>query len=198
MQAEFRLGGPLSIARLVSISFAAAFIGIPSSVIAVIAGLLVGPIMGASTTSFALTLASGLSWSIGRYLYKGPLINSSVDGLMTENSTYKSMMSDRSTSGFHWTAFNSFCSVMPFPLFAFIAGQRIQHLSFQSMITGVFAGSLTLVAGYALAGASIGCSLINYAQGIAFTKYNTLMVISCLILAIIARLQSQIESQRNA
>jgi uncharacterized membrane protein YdjX (TVP38/TMEM64 family) len=193
IQTSFQLAGPTMALRLVFAATLAAAAGVPAAIIAVIGGVLTGPFMGVAISSFGLTAASTLFWVAGRYFYKGPVITQTIDRKISASGSYQAMMADKSISGFHWTAINSFCSVFPFPLFALIAGQKIPHLSFQSLITGLFAGSIALVAGYTLAGASIGCSLINFAQGVEFSGYRTLMIISCLILALTSRIQSQLD-----
>jgi Na+/phosphate symporter len=101
-------------------------------------------------------------------------------------------MKQRSTTGFHWTITNAMNAPLSYPIFSFIVGMLIPHLTITSLISGVFAASVLYVAGYALAGGSIGCAVVNHALGLPYEQYKTMMLFSCGILLLLSKLQAHL------
>ena len=147
---------------------------------------------GAPLASLAVTIGSLFLWGVGRLGYSKTRLPEFLDQRLEQSEWFKNMMNDRSTSGFQWTALHGLLATLPYPFVSFLIGAKIPHLNSQSFIAGIFAGSILQVAGYSLAGASIGCAVINHAVGVGFEQYRTLMVVSCLILVLLARLQNSI------
>ena len=107
-------------------------------------------------------------------------------------------MKDRAASGLNWTAIHGITTPLPYSYFSFIVAADVPHLSLFSLTAGVFVGSVLYIAGYTLAGASIGCAVINHAIGIPFDQYRTLTVVSCLILMLLSRLQFSLQERSQA
>ena len=193
---EIMLQGPWTIVKLLALCTAASIIGIPAILIAITVGVLTGPFLGAPLTSLAITLSSVFLWIITRYAFPNGMLPNFIEKNL-HGAWYDQMMSDRTISGFHWTATHGMTAPIPYAFFAGIAGAKVRHLNFQSLIAGIFAGSILQVAGYSLAGASIGCAVINHALGLSINQYRALIAVSCVILILLSRLQSSMKTRNE-
>ena len=192
MQLSLQERGPIFLAQLLLAATIISILGVPATLIAVLSGTLTGPLVGAPLASLAVTIGSLFLWGVGRLGYSKTRLPEFLNQRLEQSEWFKNMMNDRSTSGFQWTALHGLLAPFPYPFVSFLIGAKIPHLNSQSFIAGIFAGSILQVAGYSLAGASIGCAVINHAVGVGFEQYRTLMVVSCLILVLLARLQNSI------
>jgi uncharacterized membrane protein YdjX (TVP38/TMEM64 family) len=197
IQSQLREGGPRMLGRVLLTGTIAAAIGMPASLIAVTAGVVTGPFIGAPLTSISVALASLALWGLGRLLNRRNRLPGSLDRLLENSAWFQSMMDKRPESGFHWTAVQGLVAPVPYPYFGFIAGAKVPHLNAQSFLTGVFASSIIHSAGYSLAGASIGCAVVNQAVGFSIDAYRHLIIVSCLILILLSKIQSTI-TEKNA
>lgn len=188
---ELKFRGPKMLFILILGLTGSSFIGLPLSIVAMSAGVLTGPMLGGPLTSISLSIAVTIAWHIGKYFFRSGNLPPGI-ARQLESSWYKSMMDDHSISGFHWTATHSQRSQIPFSCFAALVGAKVPHLSLPSFVAGIFVGSVIQVAGYSLAGASIGCAVINHALGLDISEYRTLIVVSCLILILLTRYQSKL------
>ena len=193
IQINMRDEGLWMIARLIFCATLAAILGAPSALIAVVAGILTGPIVGAPLTSLAISAGSLVMWAVGHFIFRGGRLPEFAEGSIESANWYQRMMRDRAISGFNWTAVHGLTAPIPYPYFGLLVGAKVRHLTPQSFLAGIFAGSILNVAGYTLAGASIGCAVVNHASGYEVSQYRALMVVSCLILILLSRLQSSIE-----
>ncbi len=195
LQLATRKGGVVALVKILLGGSLLAIVGAPSALVAILAGLLTGPIIGAPISSMALVIASVFWWSLGHFFFQDGLSPASFDARIEKSPWYVNMMRQNSNSGFHWTIIHGFIKPVPYALLGLIVGSKVRHLSFLSYISGIFIGSIILLAGYCLAGASIGCAVVNHAQGYDFAQYKLPMLISCMILALISRIQSIAEER---
>jgi uncharacterized membrane protein YdjX (TVP38/TMEM64 family) len=197
MQSSLRERGPVLLGQTIIAATMGSILGVPAALIAVITGTLTGPLVGAPLASFAVTIGSLLLWGLGRLAFSQRRLPEFIDERLNKSTWYKNMMNDRAASGFQWTALHGLLAPLPYPLVSFLIGAKVRHLNPQSFVAGIFMGSILQVAGYSLAGASIGCAVINHAIGEGFEQYQTLMVVSCLILIMLARLQNSLVSNQS-
>lgn len=189
--------GPWVMVILLAVLTVFSFFGVPATIIAIGAGVLMGPIVGAPLTSLAVALSSIAAWSISRNLFRSGKLPTFVE-LKLNSDWYERMMNDRADSGFHWVTSHAMTSPLPYSFFAGVVGAKVRHLTLPSLIAAIFLSSILHVAGYSLAGASIGCAVINHALGLSIDQYRTLMAVSCLLLVLLSRLQSTIARKRNS
>lgn len=191
-------GGPDVAIKLFLALLLLASIGVPAAVIGVIAGILTGPFVGAPFASLTVVCSSLVLSSLGRlFAYTGHL-PSSIHDRWQSSPWFQSMMKDRAASGLNWTALHGLTTPLPYSYFSFIVATAVPHLSLLSLTAGVFVGSVLYIAGYTLAGASIGCAVINHAIGVPFDQYRTLTVVSCLILLLLSKLQFSLQERSQA
>jgi uncharacterized membrane protein YdjX (TVP38/TMEM64 family) len=189
LQSEVRSRGPSMLLLLFTMATIFAIAGLPAAMIAAMTGVLMGPVSGASLASTALTLGSLVAWKLARMLFKDGTLPKVVEQKL-QGPWIDNMMDQKTATGFHWITSNAIASPLPFSYFAAVTGSKVPHLNLQSLIAGIFASSFFYVAAYALAGASIGCAAINHALGFDVSQYRTMVIISCLSLILLARLQS--------
>jgi uncharacterized membrane protein YdjX (TVP38/TMEM64 family) len=187
---------PKTLIQLSIIAGSMAFAGTPAAIVAVFLGIFMGPVIGAPIGSMAITMSAGLWWLIGHFALPHGFKPQKLDQHLESQSWYTNLMRQNAQSGFHWTAHHGFVSNIPFSVLSVIVGAKVRHMSFVSFITGVFIASLAVLIGYCLAGASIGCAVINHAQGYDFSHYQTPMLVSCVILVLLSKTQSIVE-ERN-
>jgi uncharacterized membrane protein YdjX (TVP38/TMEM64 family) len=196
IQSEIRANGPSMMLVLLGSGSFFALVGFPAALIAAVAGLLMGPISGASLASTALVVGSLIAWTIARSAFKNgvfpPIIEKRLHGAWYEN-----MMEERTSSGFHWVLSNAINCPLPFSFFAALVGAKVRHLNLQSLIAGIFASTFFYVAAYALTGASIGCAVINHANGFDVSQYRNMMIVSCILLIALAQIQSNSKPRRK-
>jgi uncharacterized membrane protein YdjX (TVP38/TMEM64 family) len=196
MQINLQERGYIVLGQLLLVATIVSMLGVPATLIAVLTGTLTGPLVGAPLASAAITISSLLLWGAGRVGFSKRRLPEFIDQRLDKSIWFKNMMNDRAASGFQWTALHGLLAPIPYPFVSFLIGAKVRHLNPQSFIAGIFAGSILQVAGYSLAGASIGCAVINHAVGVSFEQYRTLMVVSCLILILLARLQNTINKNK--
>jgi uncharacterized membrane protein YdjX (TVP38/TMEM64 family) len=184
--------GRHTVAKIAALLIIIASLGIPSAISGIVAGLLLGPTVGGPLASLSIVIASCIFWILGHLAGRNPSLKSSVEGLLSARHWFHEAMKQRSTTGFHWTIANALNAPLSYPFFSFIVGMLIPHLSITSMISGVFAASVLYVAGYALAGGSIGCAVVNHALGLPYDQYRTMMLFSCGILLLLSKLQAHL------
>ena len=190
IQSQLRDGGPRMLGRLLLAGTLAALLGFPASLIAVSLGILTGPFVGIPLTSISISLGSLVLWGIGRTAFKTKTLPQVLDRYLDRQTWFQNMMNQRPGTGYNWTAIQSLVAPIPYPIFGFITGARIRHLTIRSFLAGIFASSLLQSAGYSLAGSSIGCAVVNQALGYSIAPYRLLIVLSCLILVVLSRVQS--------
>lgn len=191
-----RSGGFYSALKIIAVLVTTASLGIPSAISGLVAGLLLGPEVGGPMASLSVVISSAISWAVGRLVRKNKNLKSALEGRLATQDWFNQAMEKRSTTGFQWTIAISMSAPVPYPFFSFVGGALIPHLTFSSMIAGIFMASVLHIAGYALAGGSIGCAVVNHALGLSFAQYKTMMLISCGTLLLLSKLQISI-SQRG-
>jgi uncharacterized membrane protein YdjX (TVP38/TMEM64 family) len=197
MQTNIRQGGLHSLVFVLMAGTVMALLGAPAAIVAVFSGVCLGPMAGAPMSSLALTLGAGLWWMVGHWLLPHGLRPLSMDQYIEDRSWYQDLMRQKAKTAFHWTVRNGFIAPIPFAVLGLVVGSKIRHMNFRSFMTGVFMSSFVLLLGYCLAGASIGCAVINHAQGYDFSQYKTLMILSCVILALLSKAQTIIQERAN-
>ena len=197
LQSQLRQGGPRMLGRLLLAGTLAALLGMPSSVVAVAAGVLTGPFIGIPVTSISIALGSIIPWTVGRLYIRGRELPKVFDDNLEKRPWFQHMMNQRPGTGYNWTAVQGLVAPVPYPLFGFIVATKVPHLNFRSFLAGIFVSSLLHSAGYSLAGASIGCAVVNQSLGASIEPYRTLIVISCLILVVLSRIQSLISEKSS-
>lgn len=195
LQSQLRQGGPRMLGRLLLVGTLAALVGVPSSVIAVASGVLTGPFIGIPITSISIAVGSIISWAIGRLYIKDRGLPKVFDDYLENKVWFQHMMNQRPETGYNWTAVQGLVAPVPYPFFGLIVATKVPHLNFRSFLAGIFASSLLHSAGYSLAGASIGCAVVNQALGFSIEPYRTLIVITCLILVVLSWIQSLISEK---
>jgi len=195
MQSANLAAGANAAWKITSLLILIASLGVPSAICGVVAGLMLGPTIGGPLASLAIVIASSLFWAIGHFAGKNNGLKSATEALLASRSWFYEAMKQRSATGFHWTVANAINAPLSYPFFSFIVGMQVPHLTFFSMISGVFAASVLHVAGYALAGGSIGCAVVNHALGLPFEPYKTMMLVSCAILLLLSKLQAYMDQK---
>lgn len=198
LQTSNRSAGASSALKITSLLIVLTSLGLPSAISGILAGLLLGPSIGGPLASMAIVASSAIFWVIGHLAGRNSQVKFYVEGALTSKPWFSDAMTQRAATGFNWTIINAMNSPLSYPLFSFVVGTLIPHLTFISMISGIFATSVLYVAGYALAGGSIGCAVVNHAQGLPYEQYKTLMLASCIILLLLSKLQSHIEQKGKA
>jgi uncharacterized membrane protein YdjX (TVP38/TMEM64 family) len=193
LQMTNQSGGITSAIKITLLLALISVFGAPSTITGIIAGLLLGPAIGAPLASLAIVLASMVFWGIGCLFRDKFEVKNGIESRLLKQRWFNSIMMKKSNSSFHWTLSSSMIVPISYPVFALICGMLVPHLTFISTITGIFAASVFHVAGYALAGGSIGCAVMNHALGLSFENYKIMMFISCFILLLLSRLQSHFE-----
>ena len=190
MQLTVRSGGLANVLALLAGLILLLMVGIPSAVIGIISGMLAGPILGAPIASASIVVTSLALWLAGKTLASYSKVPLFLTQKTDSSPWLQHALNQRSKSGFHWIVAHGVNAPMSYPYFSFIIGTQIPHMTFLSVASGIFAGSVLYLAGYALAGASIGCAVINHAIGTSFEQYKPLMLVSCLILLMLSRVQA--------
>jgi uncharacterized membrane protein YdjX (TVP38/TMEM64 family) len=170
-------------------------LGVPAAISGLIAGLIFGPVVGGPFASLAILISSVLLWLIGKQIRNMPWTHSFIEQQMASQAWFQNAMNQHSTSGFHWVASQGIIAKAPLPIFALMIGATVKHLAPASFLAGIFAASVLYIAGYALAGASIGCAVVNHALGLSFDQYKTLTIISCMTLLILSKAQSYVQGK---
>lgn len=170
-------------------------LGVPAAISGLIAGLLFGSAVGGPFASLAVLVSSVLLWLIGKQIRNLPWTQSFVEQQMASQAWFQNAMNQHSTSGFHWVASQGIIAKAPLPIFSFMIGAAVKHLAPASFLAGIFAASVLYIAGYALAGASIGCAVVNHALDVSFEQYKTLTIISCIALLILSKAQSYVQGK---
>lgn len=192
-----KLQGPIMMIILLGASFCFSLLCLPTSIIAIFAGIFIGPATGAPIVSAGVVLASATMFYLGRIFCKNKNLPPQLDHLIVQSRWFNVMMEDRATSSFHWCAKYSLLSPVPYAFFSLLVGSKINHLKANSLVSGVFVGSLLHIAGYTLAGAGIGCALINHAIGKATKPFSWLVLISCIILLLLSRYQQNLQKKER-
>lgn len=193
MQAANRTGGGLSAFSFLFLFTLLISLGAPAAILGTIAGLLLSPPIGAPLASLAVVLASTIFWGLGRLSHLSPKLKQFFGDKLLHRKWFSRIMENKASTGFHWTISTSINSTLSYPLFAFISGFAIPHLKFPSLITGIFASSALYIAGYALAGGSIGCGVVNHAISHPFEQYKPMMLLSCVLLFLLSKAQSSLQ-----
>ena len=196
IQSQLRQGGPRMLGRLVLVGTIGALIGMPSSLIAVAAGVLTGPFIAVPLTSISIALGSLILWGIGRLYISNQKLPKVLDDYLENKPWFQHMMNQRPGTGYAWTAIQGLVAPLPYPFFGFIVAAKVPHLSLQSFLAGIFSSSLLHSAGYSLAGASIGCAVVNQSLGFSIEPYRILVVLSCAILVLLSRIQSIVSEKK--
>jgi uncharacterized membrane protein YdjX (TVP38/TMEM64 family) len=189
IQQDIRAAGAKILLLFIATASVLAVIGLPAPLIAAVGGLLFGAFTGGALASTSITLGSLAAWVLARSFFRRGELPRSLESRLTA-TWYQQMMTETTTSGFHWVVKNAMRCPLPFTYFAAITAAKVNHLNSQSLAGGIYAASFLPVAAYALAGGSIGCAVINHAQGLAIHHYRPSLVISCLVLVFLARFQS--------
>ena len=197
LQTDIRRGGSVALQKIALVSSLLALAGAPAAVVAVFLGIFIGPIAGAPMSSLAIAVGAGFWWLIGHFCLPHGLMPVPLDNYVEERPWYGNLMRQNAKSAFHWTVRNGFVAPIPFAVLGLVVGAKIRHMNFLSFITGVFISSIALLMGYSLAGASIGCAVINHAQGYDFGQYKSLMLLSCVILTLLSKIQAIVEERVN-
>lgn len=170
-------------------------LGVPAAISGLIAGLIFGPAVGGPFASLAILMSSALLWLIGKQIRNMPWTQNFIEQQMASQAWFQNAMNQHSTSGFHWVASQGIIAKAPLPVFALMIGVTVKHLAPASFLAGIFAASVLYIAGYALAGGSIGCAVINHALGVSFDQYKNLTIISCIALLILSKAQSYVQGK---
>lgn len=197
IQAANRAGGLRSVVSFIGLMTLLISLGVPAAIIGTLAGLLLSPPIGAPLASFSVVLATAVFWGLGRLTHLSPALKKRFLSRLENMKWFNEMMDNKASSGFHWTVSASLNSPISYPLFAFFAGLTVSHLRFAALITGIFASSALYIAGYALAGGSIGCGVVNHAINQPFEQYKPMMLLSCALLLMLSKAQSALQQKGN-
>jgi hypothetical protein len=103
---------------------------------------------------------------------------------------YESMFLRTSRTPIVWIIANVWEYAPTIPKFAALIGERIAHLNLSSLMVGIFWSALPTTFAYSVAGASIGCSIVDSGLGLATSSYRSMIILSCALLAVVSTLPS--------
>lgn len=195
LQDSVRYNGHLSAFKILIGLVVLSSVGVPAAIGGLLGGLLFGPIIGGPFASLAVLISSILLWLIGKQIKSISWIDNFIERHLASREWFKRAMGLHSTSGFHWITSQGIIAKVPLPIFALMIGARVKHLTPASFVAGIFAASVFYIAGYALAGASIGCAVVNHALGVSFEQYKMMTLISCVVLLILSKVQSYVQGR---
>ncbi len=195
MQDSVRNSGYRGALKILIGLFTLSSLGVPAAIAGLLGGLFLGPALGGPFASLAVLISSVCLWLLGKKIQNISWANSIIERHLTSQAWFQRAMELHSTSGFHWLTSQGIIAKVPLPIFALMIGARVKHLTTTSFVAGIFAASVFYSAGYALAGASIGCSVINHALGVSFDQYKTLTLISCILLLILSKVQTYVQGK---
>lgn len=189
LQQDMRAQGPLALSLFLLIATLLAAAGLPTAILSALGGILFGSFPGGSLVSVAICIASISAWALARTLWSNGMFPSAIENRL-KKQWFEDMMNDRTDSGFHWVMKSANRCPLPFPYFCAIVGVKVQHLNLIPIIAGLFASSFIHVAAYSLAGGSIGCAVMNHALGLDISEFRPAIIASCLILMLLAQIDS--------
>ena len=185
-------GGLLTLGRIVLALFAGILIGIPMPIAALAAGILTNPLTGSALASLALVAAVTGGYLSGRLLGRQSPILQSFERWAAGRLWFTDLMAARAQSGLHWASEFVYKSPIPPVVFAGFCGAAIQHLALVELIVGIFLSFISVIVGYAVAGSTVGCAVLDYSHDMPTMGYVLPMILSIILLLIISKLRPRI------
>lgn len=182
-------GGIATLGRIVLGIATMILLGFPIAGVALLAGIVTTPLVGAALTSFASAMAFAFFFLLGRLIGRDHPIVRSFEGWASQKIWFSDMHSSHSTSGIGWTAEQSAQSPLPTAWFSAYCGAVIRHLTLPSLIAGTFVSTSVVVLSYSFAGSYIGCAVIDRSLDLPIRPYLAPAVLSGILLLISSRLR---------
>lgn len=187
-----RSGGLPTLGRILLALAAATLIGVPMPLAALTAGLLTNPLVGSALASLALVTTSTGCYLFGKMVGRTHPLIRSFERWATGRLWFTDLMAARAQSGLHWASEFVYKSPIPTSIFAGFCGAAIVHLELTELIVGIFLSFISVIVGYAVAGSSIGCAIVDYTHDLPTTDYIFPMMLSIILLLIISKIRPRI------
>lgn len=185
-------GGLLTLGRILIALIAATLIGVPMPIAALTAGMLTDPMTGSALVSLALVLITLGAYTCGRVLGRQNSLTQSFERWAFGRLWFTDLMAARAQSGLHWASEFVYRSPIPPVIFAAFCGAAVRHLTLIELIAGVFLSFIAVIVGYAVAGSSVGCAVLDYSHGLPTTNYILPIILSMILLIIISKIRPRI------